>query len=550
MTAEQSEPAGRPLGRVVSGSLSHGLRVRLDAAASVEDMAVGRLVVVEGGEARFFGTIADVALEAAPGLEAAPVDLADPFVSQVLSGTTAYGTLQVVPSLRWGAEAQYAPGVVEGPQPAKTVPRHFSLVREASPQDVAMVFGQEDERHFSVGTPLDMEALVCLNMTELVLRSNGIFGKSGTGKTFLTRLLLAGILQKKAAASLIFDMHNEYGWQGYGEGGYRVKGLKQLFPSQVAVFTLDEESSRRRGVSTDFVVRIGYQDIEPQDMETLKEVFNLTERSLDAIGEMAEAWGDAHWFGHFLSHTDKEVQGELGERAQVPVGVLRALRLSLRQLARLPFLVEKPAGNSVNRILEYLDRGMSVVLEFGSHESNLPAYVLVANILTRRIHEHYVQRTEAASRPEDRPRPLVIVIEEAHKFLSPQVSENTIFGTIAREMRKYNVTLLVVDQRPSGIDEEVMSQVGTKVVCLLDNERDIESVLAGAPGRNELKLVLSRLDSRQQALIFGHALPMPVVIRTRDYGPDFYRAMGFAEAAELKRGAEQAAKELWGGESS
>ena len=58
------------------------------------------------------------------------------------------------------------------------------------------------------------------------------------------------------------------------------------------------------------------------------------------------------------------------------------------------------------------------------------------------------------------PPQLLITIEEAHKFLDPKIAGQTIFGTIAREMRKYNVTLLVVDQRPSGIDEEVMCQIG------------------------------------------------------------------------------------------
>jgi hypothetical protein len=57
-------------------------------------------------------------------------------------------------------------------------------------------------------------------------------------------------------------------------------------------------------------------------------------------------------------------------------------------------------------------------------------------------------------------------------------------------MRKYNVTLLVIDQRPSGIDGEVMSQLGTKITCLLDDERDIDSVLIGATGKSELKSVL------------------------------------------------------------
>ncbi|MDP2948858.1 MAG: ATP-binding protein, partial [Chloroflexota bacterium] len=113
-----------------------------------------------------------------------------------------------------------------------------------------------------------------------------------------------------------------------------------------------------------------------------------------------------------------------------------------------------------------------------------------------------------------------ITIEEAHKFLSPQVAGQTVFGQIAREMRKYNVTLLVIDQRPSGIDSEVMSQIGTKITCLLDNDADVDAVLAGVSEKRELKSVLARLESRQQALIFGHAVPMPVVVRTEEYGSE------------------------------
>ena len=51
------------------------------------------------------------------------------------------------------------------------------------------------------------------------------------------------------------------------------------------------------------------------------------------------------------------------------------------------------------------------------------------------------------------------------------------------------------------------------------------AVLGGASGARELKAVLSRLEPRQQALMFGHALPMPVVIRTRDYDEALYAEM-------------------------
>ena len=54
--------------------------------------------------------------------------------------------------------------------------------------------------------------------------------------------------------------------------------------------------------------------------------------------------------------------------------------------------------------------------------------------------------------------------------------------------------------------------MGTRLTCLLDNDRDIDAVLSGTAGSRQLRGVLARLESKQQALIFGHAVPMPVVV--------------------------------------
>jgi hypothetical protein len=78
-----------------------------------------------------------------------------------------------------------------------------------------------------------------------------------------------------------------------------------------------------------------------------------------------------------------------------------------------------------------------------------------------------------------------------------------------------------------------MSQIGTRVTCLLDDEADIRAVFSGIGGAAALREVLARLDTRQQALILGHAVPMPVVVRTRTYGtPEFYAEMGVQEEEE------------------
>ena len=534
----------RRLGMVVSGSLTGGVEVRLDSGVSVEDIAVGRYVTIGGQKRRFFGMITDVSLDTSdPRMMASPPDVTDPFIAEVVSGTSTFGRLHVLPLLTIGGDAE---SLLQGPQPVKTVPAHFSAVHDAGEEDVAQVFGQVEEKQFYIGTPLDMETKVRLDPAELVKRSNGVFGKSGTGKTFLARLVLIGIIQENAAVNLIFDMHNEYGWKGTSEGGGTVKSLKQLFPSSVAVFALDAESARRRKVSVDSIVEIGYDEIEPEDIAMLRETLGLTDAAVDATYRLAGRFG-RDWLQRFLGIKDKEELVELTSVGQEHEGTISALRRRLDTLTRLGFLTTKTKNNAIQGIMGYLDRGIHVVLDFGRYSDNLAAYMLVANLLTRRIHEKYRERMERATAEDGaKPRPLVITIEEAHKFLSRELAGQTIFGTIAREMRKYNVSLMVIDQRPSGIDEEVMSQMGTKITCLLDNERDIESVLTGVSGKSELKGVLAKLDSRQQALIFGHAVPMPVVVRTRDYGSAAsYKELGFRDALEAKKAAEEDIRDLF-----
>ncbi|MBI2980239.1 MAG: ATP-binding protein [Chloroflexi bacterium] len=538
-----TQQSSQRLGIVTDGSLTKGIEVRLDSSASVEDMAVGRYVTIEGEKRRFFGMITDISLGVIdPKLTLTPPDVTDPFTAEVLAGTSTYGTLHILPMLTIGGGAT---DTIEGPQPVKTVPGHFSAVNQASQQDVELVFGGEDARKFYIGTPLDMETRICLDLPELVKRSNGIFGKSGTGKTFLTRILLIGMLQKGAAANLIFDMHSEYGWSGTSEGGRTVKALKQLFPEQVAVFTLDEANAKRRRVSTDFVVRIGYDEIEPEDMTLLRQTLNLTEPAVEAIYQLSRKFG-RNWLQSTLGLPESEETEEMLKGLSIHESTFQNLLRGLHTIERLPFLMPHSPDNTVKRILEYLDRGINVVLEFGRY-TDITAYVLVANLLTRRIYAQYRERMEKAMAEDTAPpHPLVITIEEAHRFLNPGVSSQTIFGTIAREMRKYNVTLLVIDQRPSGIDDEVMSQLGTKITCLLDNERDIDSVLSGVPGKNELKSVLARLESRQQALIFGHAVPMPVVVRTREYGsPESYKDFLSPGQTDTKKQTQKDIEELW-----
>jgi DNA helicase HerA-like ATPase len=534
-----------PLGMVVGGSLSAGLQVKLDPRFTMERLAVGRYVVIHGTQSgrRFFGLVTDIALDSTnPDLSRRPPNAAEGFVSDVYAGQVAFGTMHVSPMLMLDEDD-------DQPRPIKTIPAHFAPVYEASPQDVERVFGAEDASHFYVGTPLEMDDVqVNLDLARFVERSSGVFGKSGTGKSFITRTLLAGIIKADLASALIFDMHNDYGWAVKDEGGREYKGLRQLFADgRVSVITLDETTSRARGSKTDGVLRIGYEQIEPEDVEMLAGLMGLGDIQTGALYYLRRQLGTS-WIAKLLQ--DEEATEELQallDSGRILAGTLGAIQRKFELLRRMDFLVPGKGEDVVDGIFHRLSKGISVVLEFGTYGNTLAAYVLVANYLTRRIHQRYVQQKNlAAGHKGDEPRPLVIVIEEAHKFLDPQIAGYTIFGNIARELRKYNVTLLIVDQRPSGIDDEVMSQVGTRVTCLLDNEADIRAVFSGVSGASTLREVLARLDTRQQALILGHAVPMPVVVRTRDYDEAFYSAIGLAEGEDLKRRAKKGSQALYG----
>ena len=538
--------AGRRIGVVVAGQLSRGLQVRLDGDAgsaassvSVEDLAVGSLITIQGRRQRFFGVITDVELRVADDrLRHFPPAGADTFIAQALGGTAAYGIVAVMPGMAApiGANDNGAGGNGTGrpPESATTIPEHFAPAFTASQADVDAVFNAAPDAAMTLGSPQAMDgATVRLDLRTLASRSLGVFGASGTGKTFLARMLLAGQVRLGETVALVFDMQNEYGWQGQdNDRRQQVKGLKQLFPSRVTTFTLDADSSRRRGATPDGIVRIGYDEIEPGDIAALRELLNLSEVAAATAYNLERHYGRGKWLREFVN-LNGVAAGELAAEIGVNLMALQTLHRRLTAWARFGFLAEHGQGaGSAGGIIEQLERGNNVVLEFGKYGSDTAAYVLVSNLLTRRIHETWVRRKESADGGQgEEPRPLVIFIEEAHKFLTPEIASQTIFGTIARELRKYNVTLMIVDQRPSGIDSEVMSQLGTRLVCHLNDDRDLTAALMGARDSGQLREVAARLGSKQQALLFGHAAPMPLVFRPRDYDEKFYAEMALPAGA-------------------
>lgn len=507
--------------------------MRINSYSALDVIKTGKFVCIKSQETKFFSLITDIKLEITnPDILLYPPTETEPFLKEILLSKHIYATANLRPMISLSFDGKVSS--------TRTIPIHFSNVYQATKDDISLIFGDEkDKKYFPIGSPIDMQANVCIDLEKLVERSNGIFGKTGTGKTFLSRLVLAGLIHNNKAVNLIFDMHGEYGDQARKEGVGKsfVKGLKTLFSNKVAIFSLDPISTRRRGSAPDVELTIGYNEISVEDIISLDTELNLHSTAYEAA-YLIYAKYKKSWLEVFLSQGDrlKDFAADVGAHPES----IAALYRKLKAIERLPF-IKSQSSNIVTQMIEYIQRDISIIVEFGNFTSTF-CYLLVANIITRHIHNLYIEKTEkflSSQKKADEPKKLMITIEEAHKFLNTQAARQTIFGIIAREMRKYYVTLLVVDQRPSGIDPEIISQIGTKIIAQLNDEKDVQAVLSGTNNSSQLRNILSGLETKKQVLLLGHAVPMPVVIQTREYDEDFYKAMQLDDILPADKALEQ-----------
>jgi uncharacterized protein len=286
---------------------------------------------------------------------------------------------------------------------------------------------------------------------------------------------------------------------------------------------------------------------------------NLKETTPTTLHALTTSFG-RDWFRRFkcMNRDEVEIEDEKtgkvkkvphpdsvaawADEAGVNVMAAEALHDKLRRLFDKEYIVEKPAADAIGEMIKSLETGKHVILSFGqAYETDLD-YLLVSNLLTRKIKQVWENKTNAfRSSGKQEPRQLVIVVEEAHKLLNREMAGQTTFASIAREMRKYYVTLLIIDQRPSQIYDEVLSQLGTRISGWLGDEEDVHAVLSGLSGRDSLRGMLARLQPREEVLLLGWGVPMPLPVRSRRYDDAFWHELFGAGG---KRSEAQNLKEL------
>lgn len=196
---------------------------------------------------------------------------------------------------------------------------------------------------------------------------------------------------------------------------------------------------------------------------------------------------------------------------------------------RLSFLLKPRKANGSEYKTEDLPDLLKQFLGYSDDEksnitiidlSGIPFEVLslVVSLISRLVFDfcfHY------KSIKNDKEVPYLLVLEEAHNYI-PQ-SQGTKYNSvkksierIAKEGRKYGLSLMIVSQRPSEISETISSQCNNFVAMRLTNPTDQQYVKRLMP--DSVSAITDTLPSleKQEALIIGDSIPMPTIVKIND----------------------------------
>jgi len=132
--------------------------------------------------------------------------------------------------------------------------------------------------------------------------------------------------------------------------------------------------------------------------------------------------------------------------------------------------------------------------------------------------------SELFRRGQNNSYPTLLILEEAHHYFRQSDSEEysseySAYERLAKEGRKFGLSLWVSTQRPSELSPTVLSQCGTWIVFRLTSENDLKKVASAGEWVERLELNRIAGLPKQQAIVFGVGVPVPVRIITPDANP-------------------------------
>ncbi len=506
------------VGRVIEVS---GAKVVGELEASVEDLyrtyksrrytvgQVGSIVRIEAGDKLVFGLV--TALRMA---EMTTAERTTSTKTHERSGDAKWLEIELFgEGLRTGIgdnDFSFERGVVTYPLPGQ--PIFVATVGE-----LGRIYNRPDKPSIHIGTLSQASALPVYLMTdELLGKHFAVLGTTGSGKSCSVTVLLQAILDIAPSGHIILlDPHNEYG-KAFGARAEVIDPTTLHLPHWLMNF---EESSELFVGKTEFAAT--------SQTNILKEAILGARRSFGTAGiEKGSITVDTpvpYKLGDLLANVEalaKDLTASKRESHDKIIAKVKAMQAD----KRFAFLV-RPDSDVVDglatTIRQYLriptdNKPISII-----DLSGVPSDVVdvVVSVLCRMIFDFAVWS------PRPVKVPILLVCEEAHRY-APRSDAAAFQPTkqalarIAKEGRKYGVSLGLVSQRPSELAETILSQCNTIIALRMSNEQDQNFVQRALPDAvRSLVDVLPTLRA-QEALIVGEGTAVPVRVRFSDLAED------------------------------
>ena len=428
----------------------------------------------------------------------------------------------------------FSRGISRHPIPGATV-------RAASEHDIDAIYAVPTKAHVRIGSLHHDEsrpAHVLVN--ELLTKHFAVIGATGSGKSCSVTLILQSILSKHPNAHiLLLDPHNEYS-TAFGD----LADLVSVEDLRLPLWLFDFEESAR------VLVRGGTALEQEAQTIILREAITFARREF--AGEAAHTSTitcdtPVPYRVFDLLRFLNDQMGRLDKPdAATPYLRLRMRLESLREDSRYAFMFDRVSdtlSDIVGRLLRIPVHGKPLTIV---DLSGVPSEItdVIVSLSCRMLFDFAVWADR------DKMPPILLVCEEAHRYVPADQQEVSFDATarairrIAKEGRKYGISLALVSQRPTELSQQALTQCGTVFALRLGSEADQQFISRVLP--DAAKGMLSALPSlrTQEAIISGEGIALPTRIRFDDLPPgrrprsssaDFSRAWQIDSADEAFR---------------
>ena len=370
--------------------------------------------------------------------------------------------------------------------------------------DLKQVYAADDRAHIQIGNVYPTTDIRgALYVDAMLGKHFALVGSTGTGKSTSAALILHKICDLAPQGHIVMiDPHGEYSAAFKTNGAlYDVSNLQMPywlmnFEEHCEVFLTTSGSERQ--IDADILAKC-----------------LLIARGKSRLGqEIAKLTVDAP-IPYLLSDLTSTISLEMGkmDRAGDTAPYLR-LKTKIEEIKSDPrygfmfsgMLVADTMAGFLQRIFRLPGDGKPIsIIDVSGVPSDITSVVVA--VLARMVFDYAIW-----SRNEPQ-RPILLVCEEAHRYIPRDDDGSTvgrILGRIAKEGRKYGVSLGLITQRPSDLAEGVLSQCGTIIAMRLNNDRDQAFVRAAMPeGARGFLDSIPALRNRE-CIICGEGVTIPI----------------------------------------